>query len=152
MRKVAALILILVGAALGGCSVVGATAGAVGSVAATTVKATGKVTAATIKTTGRVAAAAVTSSGEVTALTLESAASLARAGKVVVVDTSSGVVQELPWRSGMKLYATTESGKLGAAARTAKIFRGSKMVVTNLKSPRAGEVLLQAGDVVELLR
>jgi len=75
----------------GGCLVVGVTTAPVGAVT-TTVKTAGKVTVATVGATGRVAAAAVSSSVEANALTAETAAKLARAGAVVVVDSGTGAV------------------------------------------------------------
>lgn len=134
-----------------GCLVVGATVAAVGAVTATSIKAAGKVTVATVSTTGRVAAAAVTSSGDVTALTMESAARLARAGMVVVVDASNGATLAMPWQQGMQLYAATAAGT-GGAFRAAKIFRAGRLIAADLKQPAGGQVALLAGDVVELHR
>jgi hypothetical protein len=135
-----------------GCLVVGATVAAVSAVTVTTVKTAGKVTVATVGATGRVAAAAVSSSGEVTALTVETAARLARAGAVVVVDAGTGAVTQLPWQQGMKLYAATQAGPDGVSFNTAKIFREGRAVAADLRQVRAAEQALHAGDVVELRR
>lgn len=151
MRPGSALLAVLSLAALAGCSIVGATAGAVGTVAATTVKATGKVAAATVSTTGKVAAAAVSSSGDVTAGGLESAARLSRAGMVVVVDAGTGAVAELPWEEGLRLYAAAEQARLGGAERALALHRQGQ--VTRLDRLRlAPDLPLRAGDVVEFLR
>jgi len=135
----------------GGCLVVGAAVAAVGAVTVTSIKTASKVTVATVSTTGRVAAAAVTSSGEVTALTMESAARLARAGMVVVVDASNGATVQMPWRQGMQLYAATATGA-GGAFRIAKIFRAGQLIAADLKRPAGAQLALLAGDVVELHR
>lgn len=151
MRVIAALLGLPFVLAGSGCLVVGATAAAVGAVAATTIKTASKVTVATVETTGRVASAAMTSSGEVTALSMESAAKLAKTGMVVVVDASSGATTELPWQQGMKLYAAAQSGNPAGHFSTAKIFRDGTMLAAALKG-RAAEQPLSAGDVVELHR
>jgi seryl-tRNA(Sec) selenium transferase len=135
-----------------GCLVVGATVAAVGAVTVTTVKTAGKVTVATVGATGRVASAAISSSGEMTALTVETAAKLARAGAVVVVDAGSGVVTELPWRQGMQLYAATSAGPGGVSFNTARIFRDGWAVAADLRQARAAEQALRPGDVIELRR
>lgn len=152
MRSVALGLLLLQAALGGGCVVVVATAGVVGTVAATTVKTAGKVTVTTVKTTGRVASAAISSGGEVTALTLESAATLARTGKVVVVDGGSGAVMEMPWQDGLRLYSALQTGGLPAAADTAKIFRAGRVFNADLKEVRKKKTdyPLFSGDVIEL--
>lgn len=154
MRPAAALILLLSLGAASGCTVVVATAGAVGLVAATSVKTAGKVTATTVKTTGRVATAALSSGGEVSALTLESAARLARTGMVVLVDVQSGAVTELPWREGLQLSAAVQAGHPGAQFARAVVFRSGRRLTADLaavhsQSPRLG---LQSRDVIELQR
>ncbi len=152
MRRVAAAALSL--ALLGlcaGCSIVGATAGAVTSVTAATVATAGKVTVATVKTTGRVAGAAMTSSGEVTAGGLEAAAKLSRAGMVVVVDAGTGAITELPWQEGMRLAAAVEAAKVSGPARALKIYRQGQITrLDRLQS--APQLALLAGDVIELAR
>lgn len=137
-----------------GCSVIVATAVVASSVAAATVTTAGKVTVATVKTTGKVVSSAVTSSGDIAALSMESAAKLARVGAVVAVDASSGVVTELPWQEGMRLYAAAQNGNLGATYKTAKIFSGGRAVTADLRRVRAGleDYQLRSGDVVELRR
>jgi len=149
-RATAALFLVLAGLCAG-CSVIGATAGAVTSVTAATVSTAGKVTAATVKTTGRVAGAALTSSGEVTAGGLEAAASLSRAGMVVVVDGGSGAITELPWEEGMRLAATMEAARVSGPMKALKIYRQGQ--ITRLdRVQSAPQLALLAGDVIELAR
>jgi len=135
-----------------GCLVVGATVAAVSAVTVTTVKTAGKVTVATVGATGRVASAAVSSSGEVTALTVETAAQLARAGAVVMVDAGTGAVTQMPWQQGMKLYAAAQAGPGGVSFNTARIFRDGRTVAADLRQARAAGQALRAGDVVELRR
>lgn len=135
-----------------GCSVIVATAVVASSVAAATVTTVGKVTVATVKTSGKVVSSAVTSSGDMASLSMESAAKLARVGAVVAVDASSGVVTELPWQEGMRLYAAAQNGKIGATFKTAKIFSGGKAITSDLRRVRAGleDQRLRSGDVIEL--
>lgn len=134
-----------------GCAAVVATAGVASSVTAASVKAAGQVTVATVKTSGKVVSSAVTSSGDVTALTMESAAALARAGMVVVVDGRTGAISELPWREGLRLYTLASSDPVGRAADIAAIFRGGRRVELDLKRVRKGrdDLKLAAGDVIE---
>jgi hypothetical protein len=153
--RIAAGLSLLAFALLGsGCAVVVATGVVASSIVVASVKTAGKVTVATVTTTGRVVSSAVSSSGEVAALSMESAAKLARTGMVVAVDASSGVVTEMPWQEGMRLYTAAQNGKLGATFNTAKIFSGGKTVVSDLRRVRAGleDHPLRAGDVVELRR
>lgn len=153
--RIAAGLTVVTFALLGsGCAVVVATGVVAGSIVAATVTTAGKVTVATVKTTGKVVASAVTSSGDMAALSMETATKLARAGMVVAVDASSGVVTEMPWQEGMRLYTAAQNGKLGATFNTARIFSGGKTVVSDLRRVRAGleDHPLRAGDVVELRR
>ena len=150
MRSLAAILSLTSVWLCSGCLAV-AVVSTVSAVATTAVKTTGKVAGATVAATGRVASAALTSSGEVTALTLESAARLAKTGKVVLVDGSSGVLTELPWQDGMKLYQSALSAKFSPNFTVAKIFRVGRMLAADLKQIRAGtaDPPLNPGDVVE---
>jgi sugar lactone lactonase YvrE len=151
----AALFLIAASAAfIAGCSIVGATAGAVGTVASTSIKAAGTVVGATVKTTGRVVGAAVSSSGEVTATGMESAAKLAKTGMVVAVDAGSGAITEMPWQQGMELALAAQNGKFDAAFNTAKIYRQGRVITADMEAVRAGaqKLALQSGDVVEFAK
>ena len=152
MRSAAAALALVAVLFCSGCLVVGATVATVSAVAVTTVKTAGKVTVATVGATGRVAAAAVNSSGEMTALTVETAAKLARAGTVVVVDAGTGAVTQLPWQQGMQLYAATQAGASGVSFNAAKIFREGRTVAADLRQAGAAGQALHAGDVVELHR
>lgn len=155
MRRVAAALLLAAAGLLAqGCVVVAATVAGAAAITATTVKTTAKVTTATVATTGKVTAAAITSSGDVAALSLESAARLARTGMVVLVDSGSGAVVELPWREGLELHAALEANQLRAAVKAVKIFREGRVISRRLRARTdagAGPPLLP-GDVVELLR
>lgn len=141
-------------AGLAGCSVVGATAGAVATVASTSIKATGSVVGATVKTTGRVVGAAVSSGGEVTAGGLESAAKLAKTGMVVAVDAGSGAITEMPWQEGMELAMAAQNGKFDAAFNTARIHRQGRVITADMAAVRSGaqKLALHPGDVVEFAR
>lgn len=154
-RSAVGIALLLLSAfALSGCAVVVATASVASAVTVATVKTAGKVTTATVTTTGKVVSSAVNSSGDVAAMSMESAAKLARAGMVVTVDSSSGVVTELPWQEGMRLYTAARSGQLGGVYEAATIFRGGKRIGADLRRVRAGreDHVLMSGDVVELRR
>ncbi len=131
-----------------------ATGAAVTAVTVASVKTAGKITAATVTTTGKVVSSAVTSSGDVASMSMESATKLARTGMVVAVDSSSGIVTELPWQEGMRLYGATQNGKFGAGYDAATIFRGGKRIGANLRRVREGleDHELKSGDVVELRR
>jgi hypothetical protein len=137
-----------------GCSIIGATAGAVGTVASTSIKAAGTVVGATVKTTGRVVGAAVSSSGEVTAGGLESAAKLAKTGMVVAVDAGSGAITEMPWQQGMELAMAAQGGKFDATFNTAKIYRQGRVITADMEDVRSGaqKLALQSGDVVEFAK
>lgn len=156
MRRAAFGTIFLLVALLGlsGCSVVVATGSAVAGVTAATVKTAGKVTVATVKTTGKIVASAVTSSGDVAAMSLETAAKLARTGAVVAVDAGTGVVTELPWQEGMRLYAATQHGQLAATYDAATVFRQGQRIGVDLRGVRTGasDFELRSGDVVELRR
>lgn len=154
MRFAAGLLLLVTTLLVSGCVVVVAGVTTATAITATTIKAAGKVTTATVKTTGKVTAAAVTSSGDVASLSMESAAKLARVGMVVLVDTTSGAVVELPWREGLQLQQAMEAKNLRAAFQVAKIFRGGRIIKTSLKAAGAPSkrLALRSGDVVELLR
>lgn len=154
MRFAAGLLLLATTLLVSGCVVVVAGVTTAAAVTATTIKAAGKVTTATVKTTGKVTAAAVTSSGDVAALSMESAAKLARVGMVVLVDTGSGAVVELPWREGLRLQQAMEANNLRAAFKVAKIFREGRIIKASLKTRAAPSkrLALRSGDVVELLR
>jgi hypothetical protein len=148
-------VLLLAVALLGGtgCVVVVAGVASAAAITATTVKTATKVTTATVSTTGKVAAAAVKSSGDVTALTITSAAKLARAGMVVLVDSGSGAVVDLPWREGLELRGALEAKSLKTAFKAAKIFRAGRVIGANLRLRHAAaSTELLPGDVVELLR
>jgi hypothetical protein len=150
VRRVAALLALGSLLACSGCIVVGAAVATVAAVTATTVKTAGQVTVATVETTGRLATAAVTSSGGTTALTMESAARLAQTGMVVLVDAGNGATTALPWQPGLKLYAAAQAGNFSGTLKAAKIFRSGQTLAADLKSARAAELALRAGDVVEL--
>ena len=135
--------------ACSGCLVL-ATVAAVGAVAATTVKTTGKVAVATVKTTRHVASVAVSAPvapATPAALTTDSAARLAHAGLVVVVDGGNGAATNLPWQEGMTLAAA--AGKSGSFS-AANIFRGTRVLPADLRQAWTAELALLAGDVVEL--
>lgn len=152
MRRVAAGFL-LAGALLGGgCTVVTTTASGVASVTAATVKTTAAVTTATVRTTGKVTAAALTTSGDTAALTIESAGRLARAGMVVLVDSGTGALYELPWREDLVLQAALEAGPAGGVFEAAKIFRDGRVIRTTLSGKKKPGPELRPRDVVELLR
>ena len=136
--------------ACSGCLVL-ATVAAVGAVATTTIKTTGKVAGAVVKTTGRVASAAISTPGEPAALTVESAAALARPGRVVVMDGISGTVTDLPWQEGMTLAVAAPAGKSGRFS-AANIFRGGRVQPADRRQAWTDELALQTGDVVELRR
>ena len=82
-------------------------------------------------------------------LTAESAAGLAQAGSVVVVDLDSGTRATLPWQDGMTLAAAVAAGKSGNF-HTAKIYRGSRLLPADLRQEWTAELALLSGDVVEL--
>ena len=134
------------GLACSGCLVL-ATVAAVGAVAATSVKTTGKVAVAVVGTTGRVASAAISAPVAPAALTTDSAARLAHAGLVVVVDGGNGAATNLPWQEGMTLAAA--AGKSGSFS-AANIFRGTRVLPADLRQAWTAELALLAGDVVEL--
>lgn len=150
MRLAAGALLVLVILTGSGCLVAGATLAAIGAVTAVTVKTASKVTVATVGTTGRVAVAAITSSGEVTALTLESAAALARAGMVVVVDAGSGALVEMPWHESLQLYQAVQSGGLKGRFNAARIFRDGRFFSADLTKADVAHQALRPGDVIEL--
>jgi len=133
-----------------GCLVL-ATVAAVGALATTTIKTTGKVAGAAVETTGRMAAAAISAPAEPAALTVESAARLSQPGVVVVVDRSNGAVSELPWQDGMTLAAAASVGKNGGYSAAA-IFRNNRLLPADLRQTWTGDLVLFAGDVVELRR
>jgi sugar lactone lactonase YvrE len=139
---------------LAGCSVVGATASGVGSIAATSIKAATTITSATVKTTGRVVGAAVSSSGEVTATGMESAAKLAKTGMVVAVDAGSGAITEMPWQEGLELAVAAQNGKFDTAFNTAKIHRQGRVITADMAAVRSGaqKLALKSGDVVEFAK
>ena len=154
MKKILLSVLSLPVFLLAGCSVVGAAASGVSSIAAAGIKTAATVTTATVKTTGRVVGAAVSSSGEVTATGMESAAKLAKTGMVVAVDASSGAITEMPWQQGMELAMAAQSGKFDAAFNTAKIYRQGRVITADMSAVRSGaqKLALQSGDVVEFAK
>ena len=154
MSRAVLFLLIALVAGLAGCSVVGATVGAVATVASTSIKATGSVVGATVKTTGRVVGAAVSSGGEVTAGGRESAAKLAKTGMVVAVDAGSGAITEMPWQEGLELAIAAQNGKFDAAFNTAKIYRQGRVITADMAAVRSGaqKLALQSGDVVEFAK
>jgi len=153
--RICAGLLLLATVLLGsGCVVVGAAVGTAAAVTATTVKTAGKVTTTTVAAGGKVSVAAVKSSGSVAALSVESAAKLARTGMVVLVDTASGAIIELPWSEGLRLQQAMQAKNLPSVFKAAKIFREGRIINASLKSARAlaKAPALRSGDVVELLR
>jgi hypothetical protein len=136
-----------------GCLVL-ATVAAVGARATTTIKTTGKAAEVAVKTTGRVVSAPVASAAvsvpvETAALTVEAAARLSRPGVVVVVDRSNGAVAELPAQEGMTLAAAASAGKNGGYS-AATIFRNNRALPADLRQTWTGDLVVFAGDVVEL--
>jgi hypothetical protein len=149
MRRIAAVLLMAAAGLLAqGCVLVVATAAGAAALTAT------KVTTATVAATGRVTVAAITSSGEVTALTIESAARLAKAGMVVLVDAGAGTIAEVPWSEGLELHGALQASHLRAAIKAVRIFRDGRMISRRLRSRQTvgRGPQLAAGDVVELLR
>jgi len=152
VRRAAAGLLLAGMLAGNGCVVVTTTASGVASVTAAAVKTTATVTTATVRTTGKVTAAALTTSGDAAALTIESAGRLARAGMVVLVDSGTGAVYELPWREGLALQTALESGQVRGVFKAAKIFRAGRVIRATLSAGREEDPALRPKDVVELLR
>ena len=154
MKKIILPVLSFFVLLLAGCSVVGAAASGVASIASTSIKAAATVTTATVKTTGRVVGAAVSSGGEVTATGMESAAKLAKTGMVVAVDAGSGAITEMPWQEGMELAMAAQSGKFDAAFNTAKIYRQGRVITADMAAVRSGaqKLALKSGDVVEFAK
>lgn len=134
--------LVVLGAVLfcNGCIMVGATVAAIGAIV--TVK---------MKPSSRVAA---TAPGPAGGLSQESAAGLAKAGQVVIVDAGTGAKAELPWQEGMRLAGAAMAGNFNGNFRAARIFRGGRLLAADLQGAQNGgaELLLRAGDVVELHR
>jgi hypothetical protein len=166
MKYVTGLVLAAACLLCSGCLVL-ATVAAVGALATTTIKTTGKTAGAAVETPARVASAPVASAPVVSApvassavtapaepavaaaLTVESAAKLARPGVVVVVDQSNGAVAELPWQEGMTLAAAASAGKSGGY-KAATIFRNNRALPADLRQAWTGDLVVFAGDVVEL--
>ncbi len=153
MKYLTALVLAAACLLCSGCLVL-ATVAAVGALATTTIKPAGRASGAAVEPSGRAASvtsAAVSAPAEAAALTVDSAARLSRPGAVVVVDRSNGAVAELPWQDGMTLAAATAAGRNGSYS-AAGIFRKNRLLPADLRQTWTGDLVLFAGDVVELRR
>ncbi len=73
---------------------------------------------------------------------------------VVLVDSGTGAVVELPWREGLELHAALEANQLRAAVKAVKIFREGRVISRRLRAGKGAtdSPRLLPGDVVELLR
>jgi hypothetical protein len=135
---------------LGGCLVYQALK-TTGELAATTLIVAGKTATAAVKTTGKVAASAITSSGSLTATGIESLAALGGAGMVTFVDATTGGIVRVPWGEGMTLTSAGAAADLAVAGLAIDLVRQGRLV-RSATSRSGGDPLLEAGDVVRLVR
>jgi len=139
------------------CSTPAKVATASGKVAAKTVQTGGKVALrggqAATQVAGKTAVAGVKTGGAVAKAGVTGAASLAKVPLVTLKDTATGVVRQVPWKEGMKLYAATEMAKFDAARKAFVILRdgGALRIQSDWRRIKRGEPepVLAPGDVVE---
>ncbi len=140
MRAAVTVVVLCAVLCCNGCIMAGATVAAIGAIVAVKMKPP--------------AQAAEPAGNPGSGLSRESAANLARAGLVVVVDAGTGTKSELTWQEGMGLAAAAQPGNFNGGFSTARIFRGGRMITAAV--PGAGnsvpDLPLRAGDVVELRR
>ena len=110
-------------------------------------------TVAAVKTTGQVTAstakAVISTSGTV-------AGSLASTAGVTFKDTATGLNRQVPYQEGLRLYAASQSAKLGASVTTLQLMRqglpAARTTRSSLKPGTANDVLLKRRDVIKVSR
>ncbi|MGC9034326.1 MAG: hypothetical protein ACP5K7_00625 [Verrucomicrobiia bacterium] len=123
------------------------TAGVSGQIATQTVKTSANVTSQ-IATTGAKTTTAIARVG------IKSATTVAKYQTVFLKDVSTGVIKEVPWQEGLRLYAATKGANIDMYGKAFTIFRngGDKIIKTDwkkIKNP-SGNPQLKPGDYVEI--
>jgi hypothetical protein len=117
-------------------------------------KVTGKVAVAAVKTSGQVAIITAKTTGKIATQGVKAAASIAKGPLVTLKDTTTGIVRQIPWTEGLKLYTASKSVEFNTYLKAFTIFReGAREVIrTDWPKIKAGapEPVLWPGDVVEI--
>jgi hypothetical protein len=81
---------------------------------------------------------------------------LAKIPLVTLKDTTTGIVKQIPWTEGMKLYAATKTAEFDMYMKGFTIFRdgGAQVLRSDWRKIKAGapEPALKPGDFVEISR
>lgn len=137
-----------------GCSTASKTVSTTGKVALGTVKTAGAVAGKTVTTTGKVAGTAVSATGTVVKATAGGAAGIVKTAFVTFKDTATGMVKQVPWVEGMKVYAAGKTAQVDMSLKAFQIMRGSQVIKSDWGKIKSGapEPELRPGDVIEVGR
>ncbi|MGC8744365.1 MAG: hypothetical protein ACP5T0_10855 [Verrucomicrobiia bacterium] len=141
-----------------GCGAVTKPVSTAGSVTVKAVSITGNVAAQTVKTSASVTSQVV-KTGSKTTLAIakegvKTGAEVAKHQTVFLKDVATGVIKEVPWKEGLKLYAATQGADIDMYGKAFTIFRngGEKVIKTDWKkiNKSSGNPELKPGDYVEI--